>query len=109
MSREEIENLYARANLVLLPYLPSIYHYRGSAVHYEAIVNKVPVLARKGVGFAGEIAQWSSGWTYETKQELLECLRDVQNMNPTVIEEKMCEALRKFQDASDEAANFNLS
>lgn len=108
LPRNEIESLYSKADLVLLPYYPQNYHYRGSAIHYEAIVNKVPVLARKGAGFVSEINEWSSGWTYETKQELLQCIEEIQHIEPAVIDQKMDKALEKFRKASDAAINFNL-
>ena len=108
-TRKKIEEMYEKANLILLPYDPGTYYYRGSAIHYEAIMNKIPVLARKGCGFTDEITQWSSGWIYETKKDLLSHLGNVIDMEANAIENKMDTALENFRRSSDEATNFYLS
>lgn len=109
LSREEMENLYQQADLILLPYCPNTYHYRGSGVHYEAIELRIPVLVRKGVGFEEEVVKWSSGWLYETKQELFQCLKEIIDSNTDYIKDKMENAFLKLKKNSDEAYNSHLS
>ncbi len=109
LSRKRIEGLYENANLILLPYYPDVYHFRGSGIHYEALQNRIPVLARKGCGFVDEINKWSSGWTYETKQDLLLRLKEIIEMDSEKIDQKMENAFNKFKKTSDEAYRFNMS
>ncbi len=109
LSRQMIEALYSRADLILLPYDPNVYHFRGSGIHYEAIENKIPVLAKKGAGFAEEINNWSSGWLYETKQDVLQCLEKILAMNPDDRRNKMEKAFTNYKRSFDEAYHFNLS
>lgn len=109
LPRKEIEAFYDQANLILLPYDPNVYYFRGSAIHYEAIMNRIPVLVRKGVGFIEEVNQWSSGWVYETKQELFSRIKEIKSMDSQSIDEKMDAAMNNFKKNSDEAYNFNLS
>ena len=97
LPRETIEELYASAHLVFLPYDPVAYHFRGSAIHYEAVSRGIPVLARKGTGFAEEVEAWSSGWNYETIQELLERLETVSAMKPAQISRMMKQAQNQFK------------
>jgi glycosyltransferase involved in cell wall biosynthesis len=107
--RNVMEEMYQKADLILLPYEPNSYHYRGSAIHYEAIMKKIPVLARKGCGFTDEITLWSSGWIYETKEDILLRLDEVINISPESIERKMDNALKNFRKSSDEATSFYMS
>jgi len=109
LPRKKIEELYKNANLILLPYYPDVYHFRGSGIHYEALQNGIPVLARKGSGFIEEINNWSSGWTYETKQDLLFRLKEIMEMDSEVIDQKMENSFKKFKKSSDEAYRFNMS
>lgn len=109
LPREKIETLYEQADLILLPYDPGVYYFRGSAIHYEAIVNRIPVLVRKGVAFSDEVEQWSSGWLYETKQDLIFRLKEILKTKPGSIEKKMNAAMLNFKKSSDEAANIYLS
>lgn len=108
LMREKILELYEDADLILLPYDPGVYHFRGSGIHYEAIQNGIPVLARKGTGFVEEINNWSSGWTYETKQDLLFQLGKILEIDSKEMEEKMKNAFKNFKQYSDEAYRFNL-
>jgi len=89
LTREEMESLYERADIILLPYDPNVYNFRGSAIHYEAMLNKKPVIVRKGVGFEEEVNKWGSGWVFETKKDLYD-------------------RLEKFIDMPDEAINSML-
>tara|TARA_R110002072_G_scaffold29809_11_gene93770 strand:- start:2164 stop:3384 length:1221 start_codon:yes stop_codon:yes gene_type:complete len=109
LAKEEILEMYNEADLILLPYDPNVYHLRGSGIHYEAIENRIPVLAKKGVGFAEEIEEWFSGWLYETKQDLLQHLKKIMTLSSKEKEEQMHEAYRKYKKSSDEAYPFNLS
>ncbi len=109
LSREEIMESYRRADLILLHYEPSVYFFRGSAIHYEAIANRIPVLARKGSGFVQEVESWSSGWTYETKPELFARLEEIMNYTPPGIEKKMDAAFSKFEQEVHEATLHYLS
>ena len=109
LPKNQIEALYEQADLILLPYDPDVYHLRGSAIHYEAIQSRIPILVRKGVGFIEEVEQWSSGWVYETKQELFTCLKEIIETDAKSMEEKMNNSLIKFKKNSDEAYRFNLS
>ncbi|MEM7184884.1 MAG: hypothetical protein AAF518_28580, partial [Spirochaetota bacterium] len=96
LSKDTIQTLYEKADLILLPYHSSVYHYRGSAIHYEAILHGVPVLAQRGSGFIGEIESWSSGWTYETKQELFSCLEQIMSMDQKSLQKKMQQAMLNY-------------
>ena len=108
LSRDKIEELYSQAHLVLLPYDSGTYHYRGSAIHYEAITHKVPVIVKKGLGFINEVNEWSSGWIYETKEDLCSAIKTYLKMDAKEIEEKMNHALDKFKEASSETSHHHL-
>lgn len=109
LSRKKIESLYHSAHLILLPYDPATYQFRGSAIHYEAIVNRIPVVVRKGVGFIDEVMEWKSGWAYETKAELFTCIKEVISCEDEAITTKMNEAMLNFKKSSDEAYHSYLS
>ena len=109
LPKDEILEMYSKADLILLPYDPHVYHLRGSGIHYEAIENRIPVLAKKGVGFAEEIENWGSGWLYETKQDVLHRLNKIMKLSIEEKENQMKEAYNKYKKSSDEAYPFNLS
>lgn len=50
-SSEEIDRQFRESSLVLMPYDPAIYRFRGSAVFMEAIACSRPVVLSKGTGF----------------------------------------------------------
>ncbi|MEQ9366158.1 MAG: glycosyltransferase [Leptospirales bacterium] len=112
LSREQIMEMYRRADLILLHYHPASYFYRGSAIHYEAIARGIPVLARKGSGFVEEIENWESGWAYETKPELFARLEEAMSYQPEQLRAKMAAASAKFEQEvkkADEATLYYLS
>ena len=109
LPRKELDKLYDKANAILLPYDPIIYEFRGSGVHYEAIQRSIPVLVNKGVGFVGEVQDWSSGWTYETKEELYAHISHIRTMSKNEVQAMMDNAFVKFKQCSDEAYRISLS
>ncbi|WP_331314207.1 glycosyltransferase [Methylobacterium mesophilicum] len=61
LENEEMDELYKKCDLVLLPYDPEIYKYRGSAVLMEAATVGRPVIATEDVGFVEQIRYYGLG------------------------------------------------
>lgn len=109
LDREELLELYNQTDLILLPYDPHVYHFRGSGIHYEAIEHGIPVIAKKGSGFSAEIKSWQSGWIYETIQELVNCIQDFNSMTEDEKYTMTNNALENFKSASNETYYSSLS
>jgi glycosyltransferase involved in cell wall biosynthesis len=70
----EMNALYARADLVLLPYDAEIYRYRGSAVVMESISRARPVLALDGPAFCDQVRYYGCGEVKATPVELAQAV-----------------------------------
>lgn len=109
LERKELLDFYSKTDLILLPYDPHVYHFRGSGIHYEAIEHGIPVMVKKGTGFTAEVKNWNSGWVYETIPELVTYLKELKALNVTERYNMMSSALEKFKTESNETYYSSLS
>jgi glycosyltransferase involved in cell wall biosynthesis len=61
LSEQQINDGYRQSDLVILPYDPAIYQYRGSAVFMECLARGIPVIAQSGSAFCEQIAYYGAG------------------------------------------------
>lgn len=60
---EDLVMMYENADLVLLPYAPDVYHFRGSAVLIEAMLSGRHCLALDGPAFVDQMRYFGAGTT----------------------------------------------
>jgi glycosyltransferase involved in cell wall biosynthesis len=63
-----------RCDLVLLPYHPGAYKYKGSGVLFDCWSRGIPVIVRDGVSIAIEVAAEQIGFVFSSTEELGELL-----------------------------------
>jgi glycosyltransferase involved in cell wall biosynthesis len=61
ITEEQMNSVYDEASLVLLPYDPATYKYRGSAVFMESVLRGIPVIALAGSAFAEQVDFYRAG------------------------------------------------
>jgi glycosyltransferase involved in cell wall biosynthesis len=61
ISEAQMNELYLKSDLVILPYDPLVYDYRGSAVFMECISRGIPVVALGGCAFSEQISYYGAG------------------------------------------------
>lgn len=66
LSQELVEDCYRNAHVVMMPYEPSVYRERGSAVMQEAVSFGRYVVGQRGTGFAQQITTYGVGLLAQT-------------------------------------------
>lgn len=79
ISEQKMMEVYAKADLVLLPYSVETYKYRGSAVLQESISFEKPVLSYDGTGFSDLIKIYENGFLCKDMDELVHQIYRIKN------------------------------
>lgn len=96
VTEEEMNTLYKQSNLVLLPYDPATYAYRGSAVFMECISRGIPVVALAGSAFCKQIDYYGAGTVVSRIGELAEHIFRYRDMLPGSISARMLQARHRY-------------
>jgi len=75
LSRSEILEAVGRCSALLMPYDPSVYALRGSAMVMEAADHGLLSIARAGSAFAHDVVADGVGFAYGSESELIDALK----------------------------------
>lgn len=103
VSEEEMNTLYKQTDLVILPYDPIIYKYRGSAVFMECISRGIPVIALGGSAFCRQIDYYGAGTVVSSIGEFIEHVFRYRDMPSKTLSTKMLQARHRYSVDSDSA------
>jgi len=107
VSEEEMNTLYKQTDLVILPYDPVIYKYRGSAVFMECISRGIPVIALDGSAFCSQIRYYGAGTVVSSIGELIEYVFRYRDMPSKTISTRMLQARHRYSvDSYSAIANW---
>lgn len=103
VSEEEMNTCYRQSNLVLLPYDPATYAYRGSAVFMECISRGIPVIALEGSAFCRQIDYYGAGSVVSSIGEFIEAIFRYRDMPSRSISSRMLQARHRYSADSRSA------
>lgn len=101
VSEDEMNTLYKFSNLVLLPYDPTVYAYRGSAVFMECISRGIPVIGLAGSAFCKQIDYYGSGSVVSSIGEFTEYIFSYRDMSARSISSGMLQARHRYSVDSE--------
>lgn len=103
VSEEEMNALYRQSDLVLLPYDPVTYAYRGSAVFMECISRGIPVVALAGSAFCKQIDYYGAGAVVSSVGEFVDMIFSYEEMARGTVGVRMMQARHRYSVDSDSA------
>lgn len=106
VSEEEMNALYKQTDLVLLPYDPATYAYRGSAVFMECISRGIPVIALDGSAFCRQVDYYGAGVVVSSIGEFVDHIFRYRDMSSTSISTRMLQARHRYSVDSESAIAY---
>jgi glycosyltransferase involved in cell wall biosynthesis len=103
VSEDQMNSLYKQSDLVILPYDPITYEYRGSAVFMECISRGIPVIALAGSAFCKQIDYYGAGTVVSNVGEFVEQIFHYRDMPKKSMSTKMLQARHRYSVDSDSA------
>lgn len=103
VSEHEMNTLYKQSDLVILPYDPITYEYRGSAVFMECISRGIPVVALAGSAFCKQIDYYGAGTVVSSIGEFVEQIFRYRDMSKKSVSTRMLQARHRYAVDSDSA------
>lgn len=105
LSEREMNQMYADADLVLIPYDAEVYRLRGSAVLMEAISRARPVLALDGPAFCDQIRYYGCGEVVGNPVQMTQAIVEAARHRNPLQRPALLQARRRFMRDSDHAFN----
>ncbi|MBU0499534.1 MAG: hypothetical protein KJ558_06985 [Gammaproteobacteria bacterium] len=96
VTEDEMNALYKYSDLVLLPYDPTVYAYRGSAVFMECISRGIPVIGLAGAAFCKQIDYYGAGSVVSSICEFTEHIFRYRDMSARSISIGMLQARHRY-------------
>lgn len=106
VSEDEMNALYKQSDLIILPYDPVTYEYRGSAVFMECISRGIPVVALEGSAFCQQIAYYGAGSVVRDVGEIIEKIFYYRDLPKKEIIKKMLQSRHRYTVDSDSAIAY---
>jgi glycosyltransferase involved in cell wall biosynthesis len=103
ITEEQMNRLYDTANLVLLPYDPATYKYRGSAVFMESVLRGIPVVALGGPAFAEQVDFYRAGTVVNSVAEFAEHILNAADRDMQQTRVSAMQACRRYMNDSSHA------
>lgn len=100
VSAEVLEEMFAKADLVLLPYAADVYEFRGSAVMVEAICSGRQVVARAGPAFVEQLLYFGAGAVCRTNEEMAARIIALSKEAPSLRFAKARQTRQRFTEAT---------
>ena len=76
LDMDQLKEMIKNCSFVILPYDNKSYSKNGSAIAYQCVEAFVPILTKKGVGFASEIEKFNLGYSFEELGEIPKLVRN---------------------------------
>jgi glycosyltransferase involved in cell wall biosynthesis len=96
LSENEMDELYRLADLILLPYDPVTYAYRGSAVFMECISRGIPVVALAGSAFCDQISYYGAGSIVPNSSNFVQEILRYRNMSARTVATRLAQARYRY-------------
>lgn len=97
LSEAQINDLYRRSYVTLMPYESGSYSDRGSAIYQEAILYGRPVVCFDGTGFADQVKHYGGGYVCRTVEEFVYRIATALEIAPEEWEKKLRTARRLYE------------
>jgi glycosyltransferase involved in cell wall biosynthesis len=109
LSEEQINDVYERTDLALLPYDPEIYAFRGSAIFMECLSRGIPVIALAGSGFCDQINYFGAGSVVPDAASVTEEIFKYRDMPKRSVINRMHQARYRYSIDADFAFSHWLA
>ena len=83
LTTQDLVEFYHRSYIVVLPYDPKVYEYRGSAIMQEAIAYTRPVVCLAGAAYAASVRRYQNGYVCSNIEEMIATIADCASIPPT--------------------------
>ncbi|WP_379863205.1 glycosyltransferase [Maritalea porphyrae] len=103
LSQDEINSVYEKSDIMLLPYDAETYAMRGSAVYQETLAVGRPVVCSRDLGFSDLVVRYGNGLLAESDTEFADALVELSSWDKKKVE-KACRDARNLFERDVESA-----
>jgi len=97
LSQDDIDAVYASADILLLPYDSNTYALRGSAVYQEGLAIGRPVVCSKGLGLTDLVTRYGNGLLAENDDDFAEKIALLASRSKADIEQMVASARDAYE------------
>jgi glycosyltransferase involved in cell wall biosynthesis len=103
LTDQDMVEFYQRGYVVVLPYDPKVYEYRGSAIMQEAIAYTRPVVCLAGAAYADSVGRYQNGYVCRNIEEMVAAIAECASIPPAEWDRRLKIARKLYAEDVQEA------